>query len=243
MGLFDNTEKAIDHVVTCMQKARKDESNLNADLPVAKNILAMFGMSGKKWRHFLNNLLSIEDVNYLEIGAHSGSTFCSALYGNEKIGFFQTIDNWSQFGNKKEELEQNVKYTLLESKIDPSKVKITESDFYKFDYSTLPKIDIYLFDGPHKEHFQYDGVKIVFDQLSDIFILLVDDWNWGGPKRGTSAVLQDLNVNVIRQWEIYTDPEGYYLQQGDSQPRFNRFQNSDWHNGVAVFVCEKTNSQ
>jgi hypothetical protein len=62
----------------------------------------MKGYSGKKTRHFYNNLLSIEDARYLEIGTWKGSTLYSAMYGNKAQITY--IDNWSQFGNAKTDL-------------------------------------------------------------------------------------------------------------------------------------------
>lgn len=244
MGNFISLHEAIDHVNISLNKARNGKSNLllksknNAN--VGDQILNIFGMSGKKWRHFLNNLMSKKEINYLEIGSHTGSTFCSALYMNPGIGYAQTIDNWSEFGNKKETLVKNTANTVVSSGIEGKKVRVSESDFYDYDYSILPKIDVYLFDGPHREQYQYDGVKIVFDQLADIFILLVDDWNWGGPRRGTEKALRELDIRVVYQCEIYTEAERFDSKTGKLS---NRFQLSDWHNGVAIFVCEKINQQ
>ncbi|MCJ2134786.1 hypothetical protein MKK69_12070 [Methylobacterium sp. J-026] len=60
-------------------------------------VLLMEGMSGKKYRIFINNLLSsLPDARYLEIGTWAGSTVCAAMYGNKaKV---TCVDNWSLFG-------------------------------------------------------------------------------------------------------------------------------------------------
>jgi hypothetical protein len=45
------------------------------DGKVSQDILALEGMSGKKYRYFVNNLIeSMEDLCYLEIGVWAGST-------------------------------------------------------------------------------------------------------------------------------------------------------------------------
>ena len=80
----------------------------------------MPGMSGRKYRYLINNLVSsIEDARYLEIGCWAGSTACSALYGNQVKAL--CIDDWSQFSdpktinpslnvqNSKKEFETNIK--------------------------------------------------------------------------------------------------------------------------------------
>ncbi len=60
-------------------------------------VLALQGMSGRKYRLFINNLIaSIEDARYLEVGTWMGSTLCSAIHGNKVRAL--AIDNWSQFG-------------------------------------------------------------------------------------------------------------------------------------------------
>ena len=56
----------------------------------------MSGMSGKKYRYFINNFVSLTDnPRYLEIGSWTGSTVCSALYGNTAKAV--CIDNWITF--------------------------------------------------------------------------------------------------------------------------------------------------
>ena len=63
------------------------EKSLALDSKLPDEIKFMTGMSGKKYRYLINNLVSlIEDARYLEIGSWTGSTACSAIYGNkEKI--------------------------------------------------------------------------------------------------------------------------------------------------------------
>ena len=75
------------------------------------SVLSMPGMSGKAFRMFMNNLLGsvpAEDRSYLEVGVWSGSTFASALYGNEGVRAV-AIDNWSQFGGPKDAFIGNVR--------------------------------------------------------------------------------------------------------------------------------------
>jgi hypothetical protein len=113
----------------------------------------MEGMSGKKYRYLINNLVGLTpDARYLEIGSHSGSTACSALWGNKCKA--TCIDNWSEFGGPKNQFHENINQVLT-SDID---FKFIESDFRKVDYSNIGKHNIYLFDGTHFEQDQYDGV-------------------------------------------------------------------------------------
>ena len=199
----------------------------------------MSGMSGKKYRYFINNLISlIADPRYLEIGCWAGSTACSALYGNEvKV---LCIDNWSEFvdpktinpslnvKNPKKEFEINTKKVISE-KID---FKFIESDFRKINYNEVGKFNIYFFDGPHEIKDQYDGIAIVQPSLDDIFILIIDDWNTPHIRQGTLAVINDLNIKIISKIEIMTT-------QDNTMPKFFQCQFSDWHNGYLIAVCQK----
>tara|TARA_R110001592_G_scaffold347883_1_gene641668 strand:- start:1287 stop:2018 length:732 start_codon:yes stop_codon:yes gene_type:complete len=240
-GIFENVDQAYELLSQSLEKARLEESNLSDGTEIANFILKMFGMSGKKWRHFLNNLASIDNVRYAEVGSHTGSTLCAAIYKNTNIQKISTLDNWSQFSdeNTKNALIQNVSATASMSGYDEEKIDSTislfEGDFNVFDFSELKPIDIYFFDGPHKEEDQYNGIVKAHDSLADIAIILVDDWNWGGPKRGTNKALKTLGLTVHHRCEIFTYPETYDSKTG----AINRFQNSDWHNGVAMFIVSK----
>ena len=56
---------------------------------LSDEIKFMPGMSGKKYRYFINNFVSQTDnPRYLEIGSWTGSTVCSALYGNAVVDHF-----------------------------------------------------------------------------------------------------------------------------------------------------------
>ena len=58
-------------------------------------ILNLNGLSGRKFRSMLNNLIEIHTApKYLEIGSWHGSTACSVSYKNTVD--ITCIDNWSQ---------------------------------------------------------------------------------------------------------------------------------------------------
>ena len=69
----------IKHIETALQNAENYISNID------KEILEMKGMSGIKTRHFYNNICSMQDSRYLEIGTWKGSSFCSAMSNNKMI--------------------------------------------------------------------------------------------------------------------------------------------------------------
>ena len=58
------------------------------------DIYNLEGYSGKMTQCFYNNLCSMKDTRYLEIGTWKGSTLCSAMYENSH-GTFPGIDNFT----------------------------------------------------------------------------------------------------------------------------------------------------
>ena len=60
--------KLIEHINTSLLKADNYTSKINDE------ILNIGGMTGKKTRHFYNNICSMDDARYLEIGTWKGSS-------------------------------------------------------------------------------------------------------------------------------------------------------------------------
>jgi len=85
----------IKHVENCL----KETDNWNSK--ITQDIYEIDGMSGKKTRHFYNNLCSMDNTQYLEIGTWKGSSICSAMCNNNMRCV--AIDNWAEFGGPKEE--------------------------------------------------------------------------------------------------------------------------------------------
>jgi len=193
-------------------------------------ILGLYGMSGKRYRIFINNLIeSVQDARYLEVGSWSGSTACSAVYGNKVHSV--CIDNWTQFGDVRTEFRKNIQNTLKDE--DENSVELHEEDFRKVDYTDIGKFNVYLFDGPHEVEDQYDGLKLALPALDDTFIFLVDDWNDPRPREGTENAIKELGVEVIYSMQIRTSNgvDRVYPEVV--------LQDSHWHNGYFISVCKK----
>lgn len=191
-------------------------------------ILGMEGMSGRKYRYFINGLISkMTNPHYLEVGSWMGSTACAAIYGNSVT--MTCIDNWSQFGGPKKEFIQNISMSLNSGVV----FKFIESDFRKIDFSTLGTIfNVYLYDGPHEECDQRDGIVIAQPALSDTYILIVDDWNWPEVRNGTYQALMSLKSTKICSIEIRTNQYNNHAKLA--------FKDSEWHNGYFFAVIQKT---
>ena len=110
------------------------------DLP--PHLLKMGGMSGRKYRRFINALLArLDRPNYLEIGCYTGSTACCALFGNQASATL--IDNWSQFNaknNVKEKFEANLS-AIASSQLN---ISVLEQDFRSVDAASIGSHNVYL---------------------------------------------------------------------------------------------------
>lgn len=212
-------------------RAALDKNDLNPD----KGIYGLDGMSGKKYRYFINHLVgSIPDARYLEIGCWMGSTLCSAIHGNAVQAV--AIDNWSEFGGPKETFERNVKAFLTPE----AYVTFIEADFRKVLFEKLQKtFNVYMFDGPHEAEDQYQGLSLPLPCLDDQFVFIVDDWNWGRVRAGTLEAVNRCPVRVLYAAELRTT-----LNDG-SPPHllpledFRVVRNFDWHNGYYISVMQK----
>jgi len=199
-------------------RAENNNSKLNDEL------LNVFGMSGKRTRHFYNNLLSFSPMNVLEIGAYSGISTSSLMYQNE--GKLVVIDNFSEFGNVKEELLNNIE--KYKGKVD---ITFYEEDCFKIDLKKIAtKFEIYIYDAGHTVEDQYNALVYYQDVLEDIFIYIVDDWNYPPTNIGTYKAIIDLNLNILYKKEIYT------------HHKHNREDNDidGFWNGMGIFVLQKS---
>jgi len=200
---------------------------INHKLP--KELLSMQGMSGKKYRSFINSLIEyLPDPRYLEIGSWKGSTACAAIYGN-KISAM-CIDNWSEFSGTREIFFDNVR-RYLNSSIS---FGFIEGDFRKIDYSALNKFNVFLFDGPHLEIDHYDGIIMPQAALDDEYIIIVDDYNWPDVRNGTSKAIANLNVTIECSIEVRTTHDNSHPKPS---PREDGI--SDWHNGYFIASVNK----
>jgi precorrin-6B methylase 2 len=202
------------------------DSAMQDDSKLANEVLRMNGMSGYRYRHLINKFIELTpDARYLEIGSWAGSTACSAMYGNKcKV---MCIDNWLHFGGPKDQFFQNID-TFGNDNID---FHYAESDYAAVDYSQIGKFNVYLFDGPHEEHHQHAGITITQAALEDVYLLVVDDWNWIGVRNGTLNALTEVGSTIVSSIVIRTT-------QNEIHPTISGAA-SEWHNGYFIAVIKK----
>lgn len=219
--MADTIQKLIEHVKNAYNDAENNKSK------ISEEIIKLKGMSGTKTRHFYNNLLNMDDVRYLEIGVWKGSTFCAAIYNNNVDAI--CIDNWSEFAGPKKEFETNLnKYKKN------NKVKFIESDCFTTNVTNIPKRNIYMYDGRHTEEDQYRALTHFYNCLDDIFVYIVDDWNWKIVRDGTKRAIKDLNLKILFEKEIrFTGDECTTLQTQCTSHA------DTWWNGIYFAVFQK----
>jgi predicted O-methyltransferase YrrM len=197
-------------------------ASLAGDSEIDPRVLTIPGMSGRRYRHFINSLVRMTpDARYLEVGTWAGSTLCAAISNNRVSA--TAIDNWSEFGNPKALFESH----LAQFRTPDAHVRFIESDFRAVDFSALGKFNIYLFDGPHEYRDQYDGLELALPALDEHFVLIVDDWNWERVREGTRRAMQANRISALYSTEIRSSLD-------DSHPIIS-CELSDWHNGY--FFC------
>jgi hypothetical protein len=197
------------------------ENNLSK---ITHEIINMDGMSGTKTRHFYNNLLNTEDARYLEIGTWKGSSVCSAMCNNKaKV---VCIDNWSEFGGPKSEFLEN--FQKFKGDNDASFI---ENDCFNVDVSTLPKFNIYMYDGNHTNESHYKALFHYYNCLDDVFIFIVDDWNAPDVRNGTINAIKNLNLKVLYEREIRLTWDNSHTPIPEAR--------RTWWNGIYVAVLQK----
>lgn len=211
-----------DKVRAAIDRAISGESNIDP------RALAINGMSGRKYRMFINNLIgSLPDPRYLEIGSWAGSTLCSAISGNKVEAL--AIDNWSQFNGPSQLFFEN----LAKFKGSDARVSFLDRDFRAVPWATVGLYNVYLYDGPHAWADQRDGIALVKQALDDQFVFVVDDWNWPGVREGTQRGIREGGLHLQFSAEIRTSMDNKHA------PRPFIKQHSDWHNGYFIGVISK----
>ena len=222
-------ELYICHIEKCLKNTEDNASKLTEDL------FNIEGMTGRKTKHFYNNLLELEDARYLEIGCYKGSSTCASMYKNSAN--IVCIDNWHDFILNEQHNRVNKDIPINEFLTNINKYKgnnivsFYNVDCFKMDLQKLNKFNIYLYDGGHTYQEQYNALKYYINTMDDVFIYVVDDWNDEPVRSGTFDAIRDLKLTNVWNKEIrltynnkHTPPE---------------IAHKTWWNGCYICVLKK----
>jgi len=236
-SLAGATEGLMEHVRLSIGNARSGLSRLL----VTPDALEVEGMSDTFVRHLLNNLASASGTKYLEIGSWRGSTFVSALVGNEEtVDSAIAVDSWnfdtdfdkSIFGTGHESLaafEKHVAHFVADSvpwrHIRCDFRSLEDMELSGTGSSERELFNVYLFDGPHEAQDHEDALTLVQHHLTNTYVYIVDDWNDPQARAGTYRAISKLGLEVLWAEALGGGRPGYML--------------GPWHNGMWVGVLRK----
>ena len=125
-----------EHIIKSLADSNKLSSNINAFC------LQLEGMTGDKTRHFYNNICSMDNCRYLEVGTWKGSSICSALCNNNINAV--AIDNFQMSTQTSSELLNICTSNINEVKGNNS-IKFFNENCWNLDISKIEdyKFNIY----------------------------------------------------------------------------------------------------
>jgi hypothetical protein len=152
------------------------------------------------------------------------------MYKNKSIVI--GVDNFSEassYGNSKDELLHNVNKYQGENEF-----KFIDLDCYSIDITTIGKFNMFLYDGDHSYEAHNKALKYFYNCLDDIFIFIIDDWNWYEPRNATLDSIKELGLNILWEKQIFTTDNliDKIFLPGDIIGK-------TWWNGIGIFLLQK----
>lgn len=204
--LTDYERKLVDLVEKALQQAAAENH------PYDEVFKQLHGMSSIAGRRLMNGLLRSNELKfrYLEIGSWKGSTFVSALYGNENsVSWAMSIDNHSEFteGAKEpigEVFNQNCAdflQPLLENGV-LHQLNLDSFAIEPTEYIPPGSVDVYFYDGHHSAQSQEKAFVHYDSVLSETFIAIVDDWLNPKVRNGTYVAFRKLGYQVVYEVSV-----------------------------------------
>jgi hypothetical protein len=222
-------ELYICHIEKCLKNTEDNVSKLTEDL------FNIEGMTGRKTKHFYNNLLELEDARYLEIGCYKGSSTCASMYKNSAN--VVCIDNWHDFilneqhNRVNKDIPINEFLTNINKYKGNNKLSFYNVDCFKMDITQINSFNIYLYDGGHTYEEQYNALKYYINNMDDVFIYVVDDWNDEPVRSGTFNAIRDLQLTNVWNKEIRLTNNNKHTPPDIAH--------ATWWNGCYICVLKK----
>jgi hypothetical protein len=200
--------------------------------------IGMDGMSGYKYRFFVNNLMKqLTNPKYLEVGVMGGSSLCSAIDGVYNGVTAVGIDN---YGSNIELFEQAKSAVAAVATTSNISVSILNKDFLNVDFSKLGLFNVYLYDvGRRQANYELSLVQ-ARSALANDLVFIVGDWDhaYGGMdselNTGIRASIVQAGYNI--QYHVNIQSGGYYESVGNA----SNISVIPWQNGYGIFVLTKS---
>jgi hypothetical protein len=209
---------------------------INSYRSLSDTSIGMNGMSGYKYRYFINNVMKqLASPKYLEVGVMAGSSLCAAIdgvYGVEALG----IDRYS-LGSSKEAAEANVQSVAT----DPSSVVILDKDFLSVNFTGRGPFNVYLYDCGRGQGGYESCLVHAESALADDLIFIVGDWDhaYGGVdselNTGIRAGIVQAGYNIVYHVDVQTG--GFYEDLGIPS---SEVESTPWQNGYGIFVLTRS---
>lgn len=213
----DKSVQLIELVKKSINNAEQGNSKLN------DTMLQLEGLSSAKVRHLLNNLCARQGTRYLEIGVWKGANFISALYGNEQETIEAiAVDKWSApKWTVKNEFE-----ALARQHLKNNYFRLYDGDYLNIaPVSAFKKlINLCFFDGDHNIESQCKAFKHFNIIMDNVFVAVVDDWNYEDVQIATKQAFRELGYHVLYERILNSE------RQNDID---------GWWNGLYVAVVHK----
>lgn len=210
----------VSHVKECIENAQNGISQ------IPKEILDLPSMTSQKIRLFLNYICKFPNTHYLEIGPWCGATFTAALYNNEDyVVDAIAIDNWS---DSKETNPKNNFMINANMYLTFGTFKLYEENAFTINKAALNlkgPINIYFYDGDKSQTSSEQAFTYFDDIFDNIFIAIINDWNWEMTQDGTKEAFRKLKYNIL--YEIHL-------------PATHICDTKNWWDGLYVAVIKKT---
>lgn len=211
----------IEAVRLAIEKAEKLQSNMDA---TSWNVPAL---SSLRLRHLMNNLGAIS-TNYLECGVHKGGLFCSTIRNNHNLEFAYYIDSFESdnIPGAEESAQEQFDENVIDCISDGSELTVMGyvSDTFHIDVDHMPQgFDLYLYDADHSYECQRKAMTFFLDNMADVFVVCVDDYDWKEVWTATQDGLKDAGVEILFEWTA----------------KGNDHDNDGYWNGFYVALCKK----
>jgi hypothetical protein len=210
---------------------------INCYRSLSDTSIGMIGLSGYKYRYFINNLTKqLVNPCYLEVGVMAGSSFSSAIdsvYGIEALG----IDRYSLGAGSLAEAQAHAASVATDS----STVNIIDNDFLSVNFTGRGPFNVYLYDCGRAQGNYVSSLVHAGSALADDLVFIAGDWDYcyGGVdselNTGIRSSIAQAGYNIAYHVDIQSG--GFYESEGMPS---SDVESTPWQNGYGIFVLTRS---